>query len=82
MLFGLKGVPRTFQRMMNQVFAGYISDFVTVYLDDITIFSKCFEEHLRHIALCLDLIRDANLSINAEKDGAGGPCSALAWSCD
>lgn len=67
MPFGLKGAPRTFQRMMNQVFAGYIGDFVTVYLDDITIYSTSFEEHLTHLEKCLDRIKEANLGINAEK---------------
>lgn len=67
MPFGLKGAPRTFQRIMNQVFNGLIGEFVTVYLDDITIFSKTFEDHLKHLTICFDRIKDANLSINAEK---------------
>ncbi|KAJ9051102.1 hypothetical protein DSO57_1039683 [Entomophthora muscae] len=67
MLFGLKGAPRTFQRIMNGVFKGLIGEFVTVYLDDITIYSKTFDKHLQHLKLCLDLIKSANLSVNAKK---------------
>ncbi|KAJ9066083.1 hypothetical protein DSO57_1039776 [Entomophthora muscae] len=67
MPFGLKGTPCTFQRIMNGVFEGLIGDFVTVYLDDITIYSKTFDKHLQHLKLCLDCIKSANLSVNAEK---------------
>ncbi|KAJ9076207.1 hypothetical protein DSO57_1039654 [Entomophthora muscae] len=67
MPFGLKGAPCTFQHIMNGVFKGLIGDFVTVYLDDITIYSKTFNEHLQHLKLCLDRIKSANLSVNAEK---------------
>ena len=36
---GLCNAPSTFQRLMNEVMAGYIDDFVGVYLDDILVYT-------------------------------------------
>ena len=46
MPFGLTNTPATFQCLMNQLFSGKDWNFVFVYLDDILIVSKSFEEHL------------------------------------
>ena len=46
MFFGLTNSPATFQWMMNDIFKDLIaSSKVTMYLDDILIFSKTLEEH-------------------------------------
>ena len=42
---------RTFQRKMNQIFAGL--DFVFVYLDNILIGSPDKETHLQHLRVVL-----------------------------
>jgi hypothetical protein len=42
--FGLKNAPAHFSRMMAEVFEGL--SFVTIYLDDVTIHSKSWEEHI------------------------------------
>ena len=44
MPFGLMNVGATFRRAMDIAFVG--DEFVVVYLDDVTIFSKSDEEHL------------------------------------
>ena len=48
MPFGLMNAGATFQRAMDIAFVGEKEKFVVIYLDDITIFSKLDDEHLKH----------------------------------
>ncbi len=46
MFFGLTNSPATFQWMMNDIFRDLIGEGkVTIYLNDILIFSKNLDEH-------------------------------------
>lgn len=47
--FGLKNAGATFQRAMDISFAKEIHDFLVIYLNDITIFSKSDLQHLDHL---------------------------------
>ena len=67
MPFGLCNAPATFQQTMDKVLKGIKDLFVMVYLDDVIIYSKTFNEHLKHIEEVLDRIREANLRLKAEK---------------
>ena len=57
MPFGLRNAPGTFQRLMNHILQDYLGLFVCVYLDDIIIYSKTFEQHLDHIAQVFNALR-------------------------
>ncbi|SJK99846.1 uncharacterized protein ARMOST_03157 [Armillaria ostoyae] len=53
MFFGLTNLPTTFQWMMNDIFKDLIAEGkVTIYLDDILIFTKGLDEHQRIIRRC------------------------------
>src|SRR5678815_760173 len=51
--FGLKNGPAAFQREMQRIMTGFSKDKVVVYLDDVLLMSKSFEEHLLLIDLSL-----------------------------
>ncbi|KAG7547992.1 Zinc finger CCHC-type [Arabidopsis suecica] len=67
MPFGLTNAPSTFMRLMNQVLRAYIGVFVVVYFDDILVYSKSLDEHLEHLKLILNVLREEKLFANFKK---------------
>ena len=67
MPFGLKNALATFQRMMGKVFRKYLHKFCFVYMDDIVIFSKSLQEHLQHLKLIFDELKNYGLKIQLDK---------------
>lgn len=65
MTFGLCNAAQTFQRFMHNVFRGL--DFVYPYIDDLLIASKNVEEHLKHMRIVFDRLREYGLVINVVK---------------
>ena len=56
--FGLTNAPATFQTAMNEMLAPYLRESALVYLDDILIYSKTWEEHLVHVRQVLQKLRE------------------------
>eukprot|EP00253_Pinus_taeda_P011476 PITA_11476 len=67
MPFGLKNIGATFQRVMDIAFAKEIRDFLVVYLDDLTPFSKSDQEHLKHLRQIFITCRKYGISLNPKK---------------
>ncbi len=68
MFFGLTNSPATFQWMMNDIFRDLIAEGkVTIYLDDILIFSKDLKEHRQIVKRVLQRLRENKLFLKAEK---------------
>ncbi|GBG80262.1 hypothetical protein CBR_g30628 [Chara braunii] len=56
MPFGFTNAPVTFQRVMKDVFSDILEQYVLIYLDDILVYSRTLEEHLRHLRDVLDCL--------------------------
>ncbi len=67
MPFGLCNISAIFQRLMNKILRPYIGKFVEVYLDDVIIYSRSKEEHIKHVRAVLQKIRKANLKLKLSK---------------
>eukprot|EP00253_Pinus_taeda_P006823 PITA_06823 len=67
MPFGLMNAGATFQRAMDITFAEEKDKSVVVYLDDITVFSKREEYHLKHLERILLKCRRFGISLNTTK---------------
>jgi hypothetical protein len=67
MPFGLTNALATFMRMMDDILRPFTNCFVVVYLDDILIFSRTWEDHLQHIEEVLFTLRQHKLYANLKK---------------
>lgn len=67
MPFGLTNSPISFQTLMSNVLRGLNWKSVLVYVDDILIFSRSFDEHLQHLAQVFDRLKNANLKLQPTK---------------
>ena len=71
MPFGLTNAPAVFQRLMQQVVtplnppAG--PDFVSVYLDDILVFSRTLKQHLHYLKTVIEKLSDVGLKLKPTK---------------
>jgi len=55
--FGLCNAPSQFARIMELVMSGLTYDICLVYLDDILVFSKTFEEHCDRLSTIFDRLQ-------------------------
>ena len=65
--FGLCNAPAVFQKLLNSVYADELGRFVVVYLDDILVYSKSEAEHVEHLRIVLQRLRDHRLFAKLSK---------------
>ena len=53
MPFGLKTTPQTYQRLMELALSGLQWTASLIYLDDVIVYGKTFDEHLRRLSMVL-----------------------------
>ncbi|KAA3483822.1 Gag-Pol polyprotein [Gossypium australe] len=58
MPFGLTNAPAIFMDLMNQIFRPYLDRFVVVFIDEILIYSRDKYEHIAHLRIVLQTLRD------------------------
>nr|GEU99422.1 putative reverse transcriptase domain-containing protein [Tanacetum cinerariifolium] len=61
MPFGLTNAPAVFMDVMNRVCKPYLDNFLTIFIDNILIYSKSKQEHEEHLKLILELLKKEEL---------------------
>ncbi|CAM4550434.1 unnamed protein product [Lepidochelys kempii] len=64
--FGLRNAPATFQRLVDSLLEG-LGEYAVAYLNNVTIFSDSWAEHLEQLQKVFERIRDAGLTVKAKK---------------
>lgn len=67
MPFGLRNGPSIFQRIMQGVLSPFLWLFALVYIDDIVIFLKSWDDHLLHLDKVLSVIAKAGITLSPAK---------------
>ena len=67
MPFGLTNAPAAFMDLMNRIFRPYLDQFVIVFIDDILIYSGSGEEHVEHLRIILQTLREHRLYAKLSK---------------
>nr|KAG5692734.1 hypothetical protein BaRGS_033845 [Batillaria attramentaria] len=65
--FGLCNAPATYQRLMEDILGDLNLKICLIFLDDLIIFSKTFEEHQDRLKKVLTRLREEGLKLNPRK---------------
>ena len=71
MLFGLKNVGSTYQRMVTRMFENWLGRNIEAYIDDMVMKSKEETEHLSNLGDIFAILRQHKLCLNASKCSFG-----------
>ena len=61
MSFGLTNASTTFMDLMNKVFWNYLDSFVIVFIKEILVYSKNEGEHMDHLGVVLQVLKENQL---------------------
>ena len=71
MSFGLYNALETFQVLMNDLFHPYLRKSMIVFFDDILIYSKNWNSHLKHVETILKILEENKFYANKSNEGSG-----------
>ena len=71
MLFGLKNVRSTYQRMITRMFEPQLGQSIEVYIDDAVVNSKVVFEHVGDLGNIFEILRKHKLRLNTSKCSFG-----------
>ncbi|GFU89345.1 retrovirus-related Pol polyprotein from transposon 17.6 [Trichonephila clavipes] len=66
MPFGMKNAGSTFQKVMDQVLVKHRA-YCRSYIDDVAVFSKTWEQHIKHLCVVFQTIQRVGFPINLKK---------------
>ena len=67
MPMSLTSAPATFQRLMHATMSDFVFQFLLVYLDDLLVYSKTFDEHLQYLERLLRRVTKTGLKLKLSK---------------
>ena len=67
MSFELTNASTTCQDFINNILQQYLNIFVITYLNDILMYSKTLEKHVRHVRSMLKCLRKRDLRLESKK---------------
>ena len=67
MPFGLCNAPSTFQAVMNSIFRPYLRKFILVFFDDILVYSPNWNQHLDHLRITFELLKQHQFFLKLNK---------------
>jgi hypothetical protein len=67
MPFGITNAPTTFQSCMNHIFNKQLRKYLLVFFDDLLIYRKTWEDHLKHLDQILSIMEEQSLYAKESK---------------
>ena len=66
-LFSLYSASATFQHFINDILREYLDIFVSIYIDNLLIYSNSLREYKEHICKILRILRENGLQVDIKK---------------
>ena len=67
MFFELTNASATCQKLINNILREHLDIFVITYLNDIFVYFKTKEKHIKHVNIVLELLMQRNLLLKPKK---------------